>query len=71
MLQEIGGDVQSSNPKEVDQEGIVAAPQMPMIQMMPMPNYGYPPPQMQQPMQPMQFPVMAPQGAAYFQMGTA
>jgi len=49
----------------------VAAPQMPMIQMMPMPNYGYPPPQMQQPMQPMQFPVMAPQGAAYFQMGTA
>jgi hypothetical protein len=85
MSQEVEGDDKSSNQKavEVGQEGIMTAPQMPMMQMMPMPNYGYPTPQMQQPMQsmpapmpqhPAGFPAMAPQGAVYYpgpQMGTA
>lgn len=85
--QEVDGDLKSSNGAEKQVEMSAAPQQMPVMQMMPMANYGYPP-QIQQPMQSMPmpmpqqqtfqqpggFPAMAPQGAMYFpgqQVGTA
>jgi len=87
FYQEVDGDLKSSNGAEKQVEMSAAPQQMPVMQMMPMANYGYPP-QMQQPMQSMPmpmpqqqtfqqpggFPAMAPQGAMYFpgqQVGTA